>query len=220
MNDISAYSAYTVRQSLFCLCFLWGWGWKVVLNHQSFKNVRQKNYGWRKKTRRKVNYFWSASKEGDEWKTAFNTPAGLYKYLVMPFGLINASAFYLGVSERLSLGHDQLLCLHPPGWHPDLFLVLTGAHPPCPSRPAETPWRLLVREGTDARTPRLFGHLPESPGEHPDLPYKSHRCYQVADTRFSELIFTGAKQSFLVWTVYKTPEYNCPAKRVNSHQAR
>ena len=33
-------------------------------------------------------------KEGDEWKTAFNTRTGHWEYLVMPFGLMNVPAVF------------------------------------------------------------------------------------------------------------------------------
>ncbi|KAM4702949.1 NXPE family member 4-like [Rhinophrynus dorsalis] len=42
----------------------------------------------------RVSYNLIRIKEGDEWKSAFNTRSGHYKYLVMPFGLCNAPAVF------------------------------------------------------------------------------------------------------------------------------
>lgn len=39
-------------------------------------------------------YFLVHIREGDEWKTAFNTATGHYEYHVMPFGLTNIPAVF------------------------------------------------------------------------------------------------------------------------------
>lgn len=52
-------------------------------------------------------------KEGDVWKTAFNTPTGHYEYLVMPFGLTNATAVFQSlVNEVLRDMLDQYVFIY------------------------------------------------------------------------------------------------------------
>ncbi|GJE99152.1 polyprotein [Phanerochaete sordida] len=50
-------------------------------------------------------------KEGDEWKTAFRTPLGLYEYLVMPFGLSNAPATFQAFIQDTLRDYLDVFCV-------------------------------------------------------------------------------------------------------------
>uniref|UniRef100_A0A3P9K7H2 ribonuclease H n=1 Tax=Oryzias latipes TaxID=8090 RepID=A0A3P9K7H2_ORYLA len=53
-------------------------------------------------------------REGDEWKTGFNTPKGHYEYLVMPFGLTNAPAvFQAMINDVLRDFLDHFVYVYP-----------------------------------------------------------------------------------------------------------
>ncbi len=49
-------------------------------------------------------------KKGEEWKTAFCTCYGLFKYLIMPFELCNASAFFQHYINDVLQEHLDVFC--------------------------------------------------------------------------------------------------------------
>jgi hypothetical protein len=49
--------------------------------------------------------------EGDEWKTAFWTKYGLYEYLVMPFGLMNAPASFQRWMNEILSDYLDVFCI-------------------------------------------------------------------------------------------------------------
>lgn len=50
-------------------------------------------------------------REGDEWKTAFRTPLGLFEYLVMPFGLTNTPSTFQALIQDTLRDYLDIFCI-------------------------------------------------------------------------------------------------------------
>ena len=98
-------------------------------------------------------------KEGDEWKTAFRTHLGLYKYTVMPFGLTNAPAtFQAFIQDTL---HD-ILDISCVAYIDDILIF---------SKPHEDHTSLVKQVLHRLRAARLFANADKCEFEKPCVQY-------------------------------------------------
>ena len=111
-------------------------------------------------------------REGDEWKTAFRTRYGLYEYLVMPFGLANAPAYFQRfVNEIFSEMTDKFVIIYL-----DDFLIFSED---------ETTHRTHVRSVLQKlRENRLYAKLKKCQFSVPSVKFLGFNI--SADGRFSD----------------------------------
>ena len=86
-------------------------------------------------------------REGDEWKTAFNTPLGHFEYRVLPFGLANAPAVFQALVNDVL---RDMLNIFVFVYLDDILIFFTVTRDSCSARSTCTPApfrELSLREG-------------------------------------------------------------------------
>ncbi|KAI2655704.1 Transposon Tf2-11 polyprotein [Labeo rohita] len=165
-------------------------------------------------------------REGDEWKTAFNTHAGHFEYLVMPFKLPSGLP---GTRQRRAQRHGRSA--------QTAFENLKSRFISAPILTTPDPSRQFIVE-VDASEVGIGAVLSQrSPSDeriHP-CAFFSHRLtpternYDIGNRELLAVKLAleewrhwleGAGFPFIVWTDHKNLEYIRTAKRMNSRQAR
>ncbi|KAK3524756.1 hypothetical protein QTP86_002500 [Hemibagrus guttatus] len=180
-------------------------------------------------------------REGDEWKTAFITPTGHYKCLVIPYGLANAPSVLSRISstrfsESFSTGNKPKSL----AWSPaaeEAFNLLKRAFTTAPLLVHPDPNKPFIVE-VDASTTGVGAVLFQQQGNpsrlHPCAFFSrklnpAERNYDIGNQELLAVKLAleewrhwleGAKHPFTVLTDHKNLEYLRAAKRLNPRQAR
>ncbi|KAG9339298.1 hypothetical protein JZ751_023852 [Albula glossodonta] len=163
---------------------------------------------------------WFSYGEGDEWKTAFNTPTGHYEYLVIPFGLTNSPAVFQ------ALVHDVFRDTSGQFVYVYLDDILTFSQSSADYIHHVRFWGIQM----DQRKVQAVVDWPR-PNSHKDLQCflgfaKFYRqlwgpellAFKWAQEEWNRWL-EGTDVPFLVWTDHKNLEYLRSAKRLNPRQA-
>ncbi|KAI3370722.1 hypothetical protein L3Q82_007101 [Scortum barcoo] len=188
-------------------------------------------------------------RDGDEWKTAFNTPTGHYEYLVMPFGpspmpqqysrlwrFIRVYSYSTVAAPLTALTSSKVTFQ----WSvaaKEAFDALKTRFTSAPILIIPDPERQFILE-VDASDVGVGAVLSQRSLEdqklHPCAFFSrrlspAEKNYDIGNRELLAVKLAleewrhwleGSKQPFLVWTDHKNLEYIRSAKRLNSRQAR